>query len=58
MPLQLEAFLPFVIIGGALCAAAPILNYTHRYFNKGKVITTALALLIPAASPNHDGPMG
>jgi hypothetical protein len=37
MPLQFEAFLPLFIVGGALYAAGPLLDYTHRFFNNGKV---------------------
>lgn len=36
MPLQLEAFLPFVIVAGVLSIGTYVMDHTHRYFNNGK----------------------
>lgn len=56
MPLQIEAFLPLIIIGGALYAGGPLLDYTHRFFNNGKVQPDCTLLSWPfPATAVHDG---
>lgn len=33
-----QSLLPLGIVGAALFAGAPLLHYTHRFFNNGKVL--------------------